>query len=934
MLQSRFVVPVISPSAIAAWQKFDQSFEKFDPVLMYACSGFAALEMARCSRKMSSRVENIFPIIAEGILDSKKQSDDMNRGCRCIPDFLVTSPRIFHRTPGKGFFEYEAEKSHRRAYCVANDVIFCKNHCLSVNSCISLTGNLENVKIFVEEEQKMVQRKASKSGVFFVIEDGFNADQFKLSVKLGDKRPVSFQTGKESFDFKLASAFLFESFGSKSFKDAWQMIKDVNQSCFSVDDWKNPMPCANDFSSFLKDKLCVKQESCCCRVEVLRVLDSIDAKMSQDIVRLRVKLLALSGEPLKQYEFHEIPQNKSTQVNIAEMRKIVGTCVFVLRVSDADNEFEIGLSTDRGFSRKSFYKMRLCSCSKISQDADIRLSKFQRVLHQSQPDLSRVDERVEKLLQDKNWAVLDSVKDEIQSILESQCAHVLEVPPDGPCIDAKGFLADCTSLYTCVASVRVQLQKIEEIKKRAVNQKAQFEEALLNITQDLRNLSATPEFQELCRALDFASLKQCLHTLIHKHKSNYGGDFDDDEREYSSDNQLEGIKIEYDLLKNERSHEPNIGMLSIIRHRLLFLDEVNDAAKFAFLKLKSHLEGPPELEKLKTCCDLKDKILAPLREKYGLGNSIAVKGIFKMTTSGFAGEDASAIAENTYDFSKIPLVKNRLDGVPDWIDTIWLLLNKSEADDSEYQDICREIEEVDASDSNRMKLLDKRKNDRCRFIKAANNDLMMKWKAVIKEFKDFKKEMLRPADPTKQQLKHSDADINCVVHQHADHAAAARHFLRQFLHSANIVPWRQLDAFVEALYAQGLGGDENLLRESLLDDFDFEGIGMSPPQTNALFRYLRLPAASDSSASCLSESHLSTEVLLSAEVAVKKHLVDVLTRAMILPEEQRELFAQRLYDSGIADEVGLREDLLSNPSFAKKIMSRFQIRALEKFFEQ
>jgi hypothetical protein len=125
----------------------------------------------------------------------------------------------------------------------------------------------------------------------------------------------------------------------------------------------------------------------------------------------------------------------------------------------------------------------------------------------------------------------------------------------------------------------------------------------------------------------------------------------------------------------------------------------------------------------------------------------------------------------------------------------------------------------------------------------------------------------------------------------------------------------------------GFGGDESLLRESLLDGFDFAGIGMRPPQAYSLLRFLQ-PAASITSVSHSSQNILSTEL------AVKECLVDILSRAKLFPSEMRVRFAEKLYNSGIGDEVALRECLLSDPHYvaAEVGINGVQIKVLQKFF--
>ena len=940
LLQSRFVVPVISPRAIEEWQKIHRS-TKYDPVLLYTCAGFAALEMAKCSRKMSSRVENIFPVIPKGIWDSK----DFEKSFRCFPDFFDNcSSRMFHTTPGNCFIKYEDSAESRRIHKIVNGVIFCPNHCLSPNSCISLTGNLENVTIVVVPEQS---KQASQSDVFFVIEDGFSADAFKLSLTLGEKRHVLFETGDSYIGFKLASALLFQSFRTKTLKETWQMIKDFKHLCCPVESWNEA--CADGVSGFLKDKLCVRQEECCCKFEVLQVLDSRDDKNSREIVRLRVKLLAASGIPFQECEFHEIPQINSTQVNPVEMRKTVGTCIFVRQDPGEDSEFEIGLVLGRGFTVKKIKKIRkLCSCSVISQHADDRLSQFKRVLYESNPHLVDVRKRILALREQENWAVLSSFKNEIQDILNTHCTKILGASLDGPSINVKDFLAECTSLYTCVTSIRVKLRDIEETKKQAENQKARFEEAFDQMTQGLRDLSETHEFQELCRVSDFVGLKKSIRQFIGALKCNYCGDFGDDKRQYASANHLKGTKLEYDLLKNERSYEPTVGVLSVICRRLGFLNDVKTAADRELISsLKSHLEGLPDFEKLKKCHELKEKVLAPLREKYGLEKSIAAKDIFILPRvkvkkqDGLSVKDARIKVDHTENYAEIPRVKKVLDSVPVWVDKIFLLLNKSETDDPEYQAICREIEaaESTSADPSLIEMQKRRKSDIYLRIKKANDDLMILWTSAIKEFKDWHKKWLTsPSNLTQQQLKQSDGDGNFAAPQRAgdsaatrDDDAASRVLLHRFLSSASIVPLRQLDVFVEALAMMGLGGDECLLREILLDGFDFAYIGMRPTQINSLLRYLRLPAAFESSGS------FSIQRLIPTEEVAKAQLVDVLARAMLLPASKREHFAEKLYDSGIGDEVALRECLLSDPPCidlsADVGMNPIQKRVMLKYFK-
>jgi hypothetical protein len=240
---------------------------------------------------------------------------------------------MFHRTPGNCFIKYEDTAESRRIYRIVDGLIFCPNHCLSPNSCISLTGNLENVTIVVQDGQK---KQASQTDIFFVIEDGFSADAFKLSLTLGEERPVLFEekkTGDSHIGCKLASALLFESFRSKTRKENWETMKNLNlkRLCCDVESWNGA--CAHVDFGFLKDKLCLKHEQCCCEVEVLEVLDSRDYQKSREIVQMRVNLLAASGKPFQQCEFHEIPRINSTHFNPAEMRKPVTLSLMCMRLT-------------------------------------------------------------------------------------------------------------------------------------------------------------------------------------------------------------------------------------------------------------------------------------------------------------------------------------------------------------------------------------------------------------------------------------------------------------------------------------------------------------------------------------------------------------------------------------------------------------------------
>jgi hypothetical protein len=474
LMQSRFVVPVLSQSVIDEWRNIEKI--KYDPVLLYTCSGFAARDMAKCSRYMCSRVENIFPVIPSEILDSKKASQDLKKKSCCFPQFFNNGPsfRVFYGNPGNAFIKYEDDTSSSRIILkVDNSVIVCPNHCLSPNSCITLTGNLENVTVLIQGE---AQKQAPR--IFFVLDDGFTPDKFKMAISLDDKRPVLLQTANTTIGFKLASAQLFESFYTKTLSEAWQMIK--NSDPFRVGDLNDST--ANDASCFLKDKLkdkvCVPQDECACRLEILEIIPgSADAtqsfgrwylKPASEIVSLRVKILPdFNSEPLKQCKFHEIPQIDSQEMCL----KVVGTCVDAKKVPGSDQEFFVELLMESGYKEKSFTNIStLCSC-KYSQLPDDQLAKFQDMLQQSCCALPDIRVRIEKARSDHNWGALPSFKEEIDRVVKSKCAVVLGLPEHSVSDVANSFLTNCTSLYACVSSVRLKLKKIEDVKKLTVIQK-------------------------------------------------------------------------------------------------------------------------------------------------------------------------------------------------------------------------------------------------------------------------------------------------------------------------------------------------------------------------------------------------------------------------------------------------------------------------------
>jgi hypothetical protein len=151
-----------------------------------------------------------------------------------------------------------------------------------------------------------------------------------------------------------------------------------------------------------------------------------------------------------------------------------------------------------------------------------------------------------------------------------------------------------------------------------------------------------------------------------------------------------------------------------------------------------------------------------------------------------------------------------------------------------------------------------------------------------------------PADPASSG-KELDDDV------------VAQAFLHELLLSAKIAPLSKHGTFVAALHAMGLGGDGDILREVVLShDFNFAAIGMQRTQARSLLRYLRAAAVPASPE--LASAHAGFH-----EQSAKACLLDALNRAKFLPADTRGQFADKLYESGIGDEVALRECLLAAP---------------------
>jgi hypothetical protein len=152
--------------------------------------------------------------------------------------------------------------------------------------------------------------------------------------------------------------------------------------------------------------------------------------------------------------------------------------------------------------------------------------------------------------------------------------------------------------------------------------------------------------------------------------------------------------------------------------------------------------------------------------------------------------------------------------------------------------------------------------------------------------------------------------------------------LRELLVRASVVPVERIFQFADKLYESGIGDFETLQESLLADPPDVDvlsaDIGMLPLQKRCIMRYV----SSSSSQLPLMDRTYDKD-------AIKDCLVDVLSRANIVPDTQRDAFAQRLYDSGIGNEETLRDCILSNPPEVDAItqigMTKLQLKVLIQF---
>jgi pentatricopeptide repeat protein len=296
LLQSRFVVPIVSDSA-EQWLMKGSGRCCNHEVLLYCSIAFAAMQVSQSCKMFFSRVREVLPVHCFTKLDLPAKFSKCTDTCLVHKGLFSSDLPLFCANFSKNAFgmlsdiDFETESETFFVQSVANNAVrCCQEHMLFPGLSVCFVGNDQHRDPLFEPKY---------NAVYFISEESFSPTVFKISLTQ-DGPPLDLHPFVSATRFKPASNQFFQHLISRTVSEIWARLQTCAVTVCETNTAEAATKAASEFSLRISSTSHQHISQKLCRFKIIQRFKTISESSnstgsslfvspSEDIIRVKVQ---------------------------------------------------------------------------------------------------------------------------------------------------------------------------------------------------------------------------------------------------------------------------------------------------------------------------------------------------------------------------------------------------------------------------------------------------------------------------------------------------------------------------------------------------------------------------------------------------------------------------------------------------------------------